>query len=536
MRVALVSMPELSPFIQGESWHIPNLALCNVAGNTPGHDVRVYDLNRRRGNVRRAVEKILDEFQPDLLGMSSMTFQYDTARAIAWLAKRRRPGIVTVLGGYHASMLYREIGASWDAGLMDWLVRGEGDLAVAEILEVLEGKRAASRVQSASYRDGDRYVHNDDRPLQALDTLALPARHRRAYRGAHLGFRPADVMETSRGCTLACNFCSINTMYGKSHRFFPIDYVLQDLEQMVFPLGVASEVFCADDNITNDLDRLEELCDALIVQRRRIGKRFYLTTQATCAGIAQSQRLVDKMAQAGFVKVFLGIENVSGKTLRDIKKGDIVELTKTAVARLREARIICVGGCINGFPHDDIQCLTENFEFFKMLGIDHTIDQLITPYPGTPARELALEGGYVTNESDLRHYNGFWANVRTDYMSSDELQFNRWKLAREIIGPFMASDVYQEHYPLVGPLWNRAFRPVYKRVDRWVMKAFGERWRFERMMRAYHRRDEFNLEPPPEPFRVKTLPLEKRSFSMRGIQGWTSAEMSKRRHALPVVA
>jgi radical SAM superfamily enzyme YgiQ (UPF0313 family) len=531
MRVALCSMPELSPWIRGESWHIPSLALVNVAAHTPGHEVRVFDLNRRRRNVRRAVEKILDDFKPDVLGMSAMTFQYDTARAIAWLAKQRRPGITTVLGGYHASMLYRELADSWDRNIIDWIVRGEGDFAIAEILEVLQGKRSPQNVPSASYRDGDGYRHNDDRPLQDLARLSLPARNKRGYIGAHLAFWPADVMETSRGCTLACNFCSINTMYGKSHRFFPIEYVLGDVEQM--DRRLAREVFCADDNMTNDLDRLEALCDALIVQRKRKNIKVRFTTQATCAGIAQSQRLVDKMAKAGFVKVFLGIENVSGKTLREIKKGDIVELTRTAVRRLHEADIICVGGCITGFPHDGVAEIRENFEFFKTLGVEHTIPQIITPYPGTGSREVALAGGYVTNEFDLRWYNGYWANVRTDQLSSEELEFWRWKLAKEVIGPFEASEVWLKHYPLTGRIWNKGFLPLYRVFDSLLTRSLGEEKRYRLAMESFRRKDAFNLDPPPEPFRVKTMPLRQRTFSMRGIQGWRSAE--QRKHALPVV-
>src|SRR5262245_21673511 len=98
MRVALFAMPELSPWIQSEAVHIPYLALCNVACNTRGHDLRIFDLNRRRSNVRGAVEKVLSEFRPDIVGLTAMSYQYDTARSIAWLAKRRHPSVVTVLG------------------------------------------------------------------------------------------------------------------------------------------------------------------------------------------------------------------------------------------------------------------------------------------------------------------------------------------------------------------------------------------------------------------------------------------------------
>ena len=286
---------------------------------------------------------------------------------------------------------------------------------------------------------------------------------------------------------------------------------------------LAKEVFVADDNITNDLDRLEALCDGLIAQRSKQLSKLRLTTQATCAGIAKSQRLVDKMAKAGFVKVFLGIENVSAETLMQFRKGNIVELAKTAVRRLHEAGIICVGGCITGFPQDDVEAMRENLAFFKSLEVDHTIIQIITPYPGTGSREEALDKGYVTNRDVLNSYDGYWANVRTDHLSSEELEFWRWKLAREVIGPFRAGPAYLRHYPISGRLWNHAFLPLYKVFDAAIVKLLGERWRYEQQRQGYLGRDVFDLEPPPVPFRVRSKPPAERSFSMRGIQGWTGA-------------
>ena len=531
MRIALIAMPELSPWIRGEGWHIPNLALTMVAANTPGnHDIRIFDLNRRRGNVKKAVEKIFDRFKPELIGMSSMTFMYESARAIAYMARQRDPKIVTVLGGYHASMMYREIGESWDSRLWDWLIRGEGDRAIGEIIETLEKRRERTAVPGASFRVGETWTHNEDRPLQELSTLKLPARSKRAYIGAHQGIWPADVMETSRGCTLACNFCSINTMYGKTHRFFPTDFVLRDLQQMARRL--TKEVFCADDNMTNDLDRLEDLCDAMIVNRKKLLTDIHLTTQATSAGIAQSQRLVNKMAKAGFTKVFLGIENVSAKTLKAVKKGDIVELTRCAVARLHEAGIIVVGGCITGFPHDDIKEIRENYEFFRSLDVEHTIPQIITPYPGTPARQVALDGGYVTNHDDLRWYNGYWANVRTDHLSSEELEYQRWKLAKEVLGPFRATEVWLKSYPVTGRFWNAVFRPMFLAYDQLLLKTVGWEGRYRRAMKRMREMDVTNLEPPPEPFRVVTKPPRRRKNVVPGIQGWRSTQG----RSLPVVS
>jgi len=231
---------------------------------------------------------------------------------------------------------------------------------------------------------------------------------------------------------------------------------------------------------------------------------------------------VDKLAKAGVAKVFLGIENGSSDNLKLMKKGDIVELTKTAVRRLRQAGIICVGGCIVGFPDDDVADIRENLEFFKSLDIELTIPQIITPYPGTEAREIAIRDGYVTNEDDLRWYNGYWANLRTKHLSSSELEFWRWKLAREVIGPFRATATYQRHYPVASLAWNLAIMPAYKLFDGTWTRLLGERRRYERAMEDFRRMDQFDLEPPPEPFRIQTLPLRERSFSLRGLQRRTT--------------
>jgi hypothetical protein len=194
-------------------------------------------------------------------------------------------------------------------------------------------------------------------------------------------------------------------------------------------------------------------------------------------------------------------------------------MTKQAVARLHEAGIICVGGCITGFPHDDVADVRENFEFFDSLGIDHIFDQIITPYPKTGSREVALQGGYVTNLDDLRWYNGYWANVRTDHLSSEQLLWWRWKLKREVIGPFRADPIYLRHYPVFGRIWKYVVRPLYLAFDAIYVKAKGEKARYDAQIAAHRRKDVNNLEPPPEPFRALPKPPKPKVFNLRGRQG-----------------
>ena len=136
--------------------------------------------------------------------------------------------------------------------------------------------------------------------------LALPRRSARVLGGYTLLGRPVDVVETSRGCTFDCSFCSIIEMRGRNFHAFPIERVLDDIRD-ARDHG-ARAIFLVDDNITLDVRRFEQLCHALIAARLN-GLDY--TVQAMTSAIASGgSTLAALMRRAGFRYVFLGIENV----------------------------------------------------------------------------------------------------------------------------------------------------------------------------------------------------------------------------------
>jgi radical SAM superfamily enzyme YgiQ (UPF0313 family) len=210
-----------------------------------------------------------------------------------------------------------------------------------------------------------------------------------------------------------------------------------------------------------DIERFESLCDA-IVEAGHNDIRYII--QASSAGIASSDTLVEKMARAGFRIVFLGIENVSEENLRRMKKGNIIEKTKLAVKRLHEQNIMIVGGMIIGNPDDKEEDIARNYEFFVDLQIDFFADQILTPYPKTGMRDELLKAGLVTNPYD---YNCFWANVRTHYLSSEDLQFLRWKYNKKYANYVCTTPAFIKSYPLAyyyRQYFRRPFLRLKKRV------------------------------------------------------------------------
>jgi len=418
MRLLLVAMPDTASSLD-RVMKFPNLGLASIAAQVPEHDVRILDLVLRPRGVRGRVLAEVAAFAPDVVGWSAMSFQYDTARALARAVRAAAPGVVQVLGGYHATVLADEV-ARRDGDLFDFVVRGEGETTLRRLADVLVGGGDPADVPGLSWRGPRGWRHNPDGDLLGLDSLPLPRREARALHGAFYFDRPFDVAETSRGCPLPCTFCSIRRMYGRTFRRFPIPRVLEDLRDLD-RRGVRG-VFFVDDNVTIDVPRFKELCDE--IARAGLSHLRYIV-QASVHGIAKDPGLAPRMAAAGFDTVFMGIENAEDANVESLdiapKLGKDGNETARAVRLLQENGIKAVGGFIVGNPDDDRAAIARTFRYARRLGLDFPIVQCLTPYPRTEMRETLAAAGLVTNPDDLSRYNGYMANVRTRHLTTRQL-------------------------------------------------------------------------------------------------------------------
>jgi len=490
MNVLLFSMPDRHPYIGKREYEPPSLGLSSIAGNLDRrHPVWIADLAVRKWSVRSSVRRCLRKYKPDIIGLSSMTFQYYTARRIARLIKQERPGTLIVLGGYHATTMYRELTDSPEAEVLDFVFRGEADHGFNELLDALEGRRSIESVSGLSWKRGGVFHHNPHRPLEDLATIALPDRDHRVSEFYHYYFDKTDAIETSRGCLHRCSFCSMNQMYGLTFRRYTIDRVLRDVQDTHRKRRFrrTGHILICDDNITLDIPRFMDICDG--IGALKLPVQFLV--QASCAGIARDPALPKKMADAGITMVFLGIENGDEDNLQQMKKGKIVGVTRTAVHRLTDAGIIVIGGLINGLPDDDVAAIRRNYQYFVDLGIGTILDQLITPYPGTEMRRDLLNAGLVTNRFDFQWYNGCWPQVRTRHLTSKQLMFEKWKARREIVEDWRPSAQVKEHYPYFAAFYEYLIRPIIRFNERRMDRMHGEIGRYKRQMRQWARLNDY---------------------------------------------
>jgi radical SAM superfamily enzyme YgiQ (UPF0313 family) len=208
MNVLLLSMPDSFEHTPPITIRMPNGGLTSLAGNVDSHHrIAVADLILVRNCVRATLEKLMRDLQPDLVGLSVMTFQRQTAKQIIQLLPSLRPSIRVVVGGYDPSMA-PEAYTENCARRVDFIVRGEGEITFRELLRAIENNSGYEHILGLSFREAGVFRHNRDRPVAGLDggAIRLPNRAARVLAGYTMLGRQVDVVETSRGCTFDCSF------------------------------------------------------------------------------------------------------------------------------------------------------------------------------------------------------------------------------------------------------------------------------------------------------------------------------------------
>jgi anaerobic magnesium-protoporphyrin IX monomethyl ester cyclase len=433
MNVLLLSMPDSFEHMPPAVVRMPNGALTSLAGNVdPQHRVAVADLILVQREVRETVTRLVRELDPEIVGLSIMTFQRRTADRIIALVRALRSGVKIVVGGYDPSLAPE----AYEKMDVDYLVRSEGEVTFRELLRAIEQGTGVAHICGLSYREGGKWVNNPNRPPHRLEDSEIhpPKRDARVLKGYTMMGRQVDVIETSRGCTFDCSFCSIIEMRGRNFHTYSFDRVLGDIRD-ARDYG-ARTIFLVDDNITLNVRRFEALCEAIIAAGLHTLDYF---VQAMTSAIANhGETLAPLMRRAGFRYVFLGIENIlegdleflraSAKNTERSNGHKTGNATIKAIDYLHRNQMYVVGGLIVGSPGDTRESIEANLEFARRY-VDWPYIQHPTPYPRTPMTKDFRDQGLIMNE-ELEEYDGTTAVVRTEHLSAEEVEFMRWKAER----------------------------------------------------------------------------------------------------------
>lgn len=400
-----------------QSWHETHIkgpwtGGASIAGNCPNHEVYVADLVLKRKDVRGGVDEAVSMTNPDRIGLSAMSFQYPSAVRIGKYIQQKY-GIPIALGGYHATALREEIAESEEGQVFDFVFSGESEHTFKEFLD---GKPHKD-ISGLSFKDERVWVHNKRHNAisyldNGLDTINIPKRDSRLWKGYHFMGEPYDTAEFSRGCNFDCTFCSVRVMLPRTKfKAYNLDRVIKDLKN-IQSRGTKS-VFFTDDNSATDPELFKEFLTRKIAEGLNDIHYSGMVSTASMGG-KNGREITDLMKRAGWNYVFLGVENIYQGNLRNMKKASSEKLAGEAIRNLYESGITTLAGMIIGNPDDTEEIIRQNFEWFHNQPVDWIMPQFLTPYPGTPMRKKLIEEGLVINDGTNEKYGG-WSTYNGEF-------------------------------------------------------------------------------------------------------------------------
>jgi len=383
-------------------------------------EVRLLD-NRLKTGSLKIIEKTLEQFQPDYTGIScNFTCQINIARRIANIAKKW--GSRTILGGWHPTLVPDET-LGYES--VDIIIRGEGEITFRELIQ----NNSPIGIPGLSYKLNGKQVHNPNRELMDLKHIRQPNRCLRTITAKKtynfFGFS-VDCIETSRGCPFSCNFCCIHHFYRKSYRKRKFNHVVNELHSDEVRKR-ASHIFIVDDNFVVDQKFVSELCNAII----QTGINKYFMAQARVDMIAHHPEIFKKMADAGFIYLFLGLESFSDRTLKKLNKRIKFREIKSALKILHDYGFIIQGNIILGADLEDTKKDLESMiDITKVLDVDFPTFSMLTPLPGTKLMEHVIEKNLFLTK-DWHDFNWSVPIIKYPNLSADDLSYYLAKAYKE---------------------------------------------------------------------------------------------------------
>ncbi len=390
----------LNPYIESAATSgmmlFPPTGLEYVAASAKGLVGKISLLDLRYEKDLSDTNKLLD-FIRRQIDIICVTIGWDRHyKQVCDLLNLMPDDIPLILGGYKATENVEEIFKVCPK--VDIIVRGEGEETIKEVVKGMPNED----ILGMSYRQNGKVIHNKNRSLPDIDSIASPDRNLRrntyhlTLNGIVLPKITFDSVLSARGCPFNCKFCtfSLNPLGQKRN------YAARNIESVVEEIeGISAKVILfSDDNLCADIKRAEELCDLIIA--RKIKKRFMGQARID---IARSPRLLEKMVEAGFKTLLIGIESAHDHILAELNKGFNSDTVRKAFAVLKKYPIYYHGYFIYGNIGETEEEMLYISQFAKEIGVDSITFQKLRIEKFSPLRKVAeaRPGYHVTDKGEL---------------------------------------------------------------------------------------------------------------------------------------
>jgi radical SAM superfamily enzyme YgiQ (UPF0313 family) len=388
-----------SGFIVNKDTRYQPLSLGIIASLTPKRwKVKIIDENFRNFKF----------YEADFVGLTAFSSTVTRAYEIAGIYREK--GIPTVIGGIHASMCPDEA-----LKYVDTVVIGEAESIWPKVIEDFE-----NNILQKSYKGS------------LTDLIHSPQPRRELF---HPGYVFASV-QTSRGCPMNCDFCSVTAFNGAHYRYRPIDEVLEEMQTIP-----QRNIFILDDNIVGNTVKSQERAISLFKGMIERGIRKDWIGQASL-NVADNEEVLAYAAKSGCRMLFIGIESeMEDQLLKTNKRLNArmgVNSYDRVFSKMHKYGIAVIAGFIFGWEDDTKERIDHRVAFTRSCKADSIQSTFLTPLPGTRLFErFVKEGRLVLNNfpDDWKHYGYESLVFKPDHLDREEMQEYVFKALDRVYDP-----------------------------------------------------------------------------------------------------
>lgn len=418
------------------TWPPLNLAYLAAMAENAGHQVKIIDAqceDMPQAQLLRETE----EFQPDVVGITSTTPFHHVALAVAKELKQRLPRVPILLGGHHITVLKEKaFDPCFDYGFV-----GEADRSWLLFLERYGSGRDVADVKGILYRQGGavRFTGEPD-VLEDIDRVPLPARHLlkndKYVIGTLRGTKHFTTIMTTRGCPFKCIFCTTK-VFGKKLKARTPRMVVDEMKSVIRDFNVRHFMFL-DDTLTLHRKNILEICELIIAEKLDV--TFEGSTRANLI----DEELIARLAAAGLIRLSFGLESVDENIRKIMRKEVPLECYIQANKLTNKYGIETLNSCMIGLPGETKDTIRKTLLFLRRSKeIKQANISIAVPYPGTELYEMALRGDY-----------------RLHLETEDFSMFRRYNAATMVVGDLSPKELIK--------LQNDAFASIYIVPWRWL--------------------------------------------------------------------
>jgi anaerobic magnesium-protoporphyrin IX monomethyl ester cyclase len=348
-----------------------------IAAYLEHHDIDVRIIDELAG---QDVAQELNRYSPDIVGITATTPLAPDAYRIADLC--RQNGMLTVMGGVHASVLPEEA-----LQHVDLVVQGEGEIAM---LDIVRNQEIHSRMIARPY-------------IKNLDEIPIPSRHlmqmdfylrtKDRIPESYLYFVPPNTRTaailTSRGCPYHCSFCH-NTWKGMPYRLKSAELVIAEIQSLIETYKIEA-LFFIEDHFFINKKRVRTFCD--LMRQQQIHLMWGGNSRVDHIDLETLQLVKD----AGCRQITFGFESGSQRILDVLNKQTTVAQNRKAIEMCRQVGIIPQGTFMIGNPTETLEDVQATKRFIEETGIESAGICITTPYPGTDLWKWCEEHQLIPN-------------------------------------------------------------------------------------------------------------------------------------------